>query len=327
MELKIKKGGIPLYIQVKELILDEIKNKKFKPGQKMPPERELAKKLNISRNTISTAYNLLERDGILISHQGKGTFVAVDEKQQAGQLKQTLLEMIDTVLDKALEAGFTTPEFQELVAERIRIKEEELKKVKAVFVECNIEQARVFAAELGEIANFTATPLSLADLLLMNGDTEDILTEARYVFTTFSHVHEVKELTAELGKDVFGVAVRPCLEGIVRIARYPAHTRFGLISISREFKAKFERNLQASGLENLDIVFTNSTDPREVARVIEETDVIVVSPGRCEEIKQLVGGKKEVIIFNTALDVSSVKAVVARLTGTKLRNKKAEKRR
>jgi len=61
--------------------------------------------------------------------------------------------------------------------------------------------------------------------------------------------------------------------------------------------------------------------------VIEETDVIVVSPGRCEEIKQLVGGKKEVIIFNTALDVSSVKAVVARLTGTKLRNKKAEKRR
>lgn len=327
MELNLKKNGIPLYMQVKEMILDEIKNSKYKPGQKMPTERELAKKLNTSRNTISMAYNLLEREGVLFSHQGKGTFVAVDGKQQPLQFRSAIAEMIDAALDKALETGFTTPEFQALVAERIRAKEEVLKRIKAVFVECNIEQARVFAKELGEIASFTTSPLSLADLMVMDEKTEAVLAEARYVFTTFNHVHEVKELTAALGKEVYGVAVRPCLEGIVRIARHPAHTKFGLVSISREFRAKFERNLQASGLENLNLLFTNSTDPPEVKRVIEEVDVVIVSPGRCEEIKRLVGGKKEVIIFNTTLDVSSVKAVVARLTGTRSSNKSVEERR
>ena len=42
-------------------------------GKKLPTERELAKALRVSRNTISTAYKELEDEGVLYSHQGRGT--------------------------------------------------------------------------------------------------------------------------------------------------------------------------------------------------------------------------------------------------------------
>ena len=69
-----KKNGVPLYIQVKKQIMDEIKKGTLKVGTKMPTERELSQRLKVSRNTISTAYNDLgTRRGFKILSR-KGNF-------------------------------------------------------------------------------------------------------------------------------------------------------------------------------------------------------------------------------------------------------------
>ena len=43
------------------------------PGTRLPPERELATALSVSRNTVATAYQLLRDDGMAESRQGSGT--------------------------------------------------------------------------------------------------------------------------------------------------------------------------------------------------------------------------------------------------------------
>lgn len=312
-----KKSGVPLYIQIKEHIIREIKNKQLKAGQQMPTERDLAQILRTSRNTVSSAYKLLEQEGVLLSRQGRGTFIA-DENQtfQNRQQRNKLLNMIDAALSQGLDAGFSTDEFLEIVRDRVSEKEKSMKTVHAVFVECNIEQAKVFAQELSDFTHFTVVPLVLTDIHQRSEETEKQLQDAVIVISTFNHINEVRELIGDLQKDVYGVAVKPCLEGLVRIARLPRETKFGLISLSKEFHHKFERNLNAAGLNNLEIHFTTSQENEEIQAVIDSSDVIIVSPGRCKEIVGIVRDQKDVIIFNTTLDLSSVRAMATKFVET-----------
>ncbi|MDW7649734.1 MAG: winged helix-turn-helix domain-containing protein [Bacillota bacterium] len=309
MELRLaRRRGVPLYLQIKEQIVSEIKNQGFTPGQKMPTERELAKKLGTSRNTVSSAYRLLEDEGVLVSYQGKGTFIAGEDRAIVDSpATGKILAMIDEVLDYAMGNGLSTDDFSTMVADRIRVKEELLQKVKAVFVECNIEQARIFAKELGGVTHYTIEPVVLKDLR----EDQSLLTGAELIFTTFTHLDEVRRLASGLNIPIAGVAVKPCLEGIVRIARYSQGTRFGVVCRSREFYDKFRRNLDTAGLENLELSYTASEESGDVRQVLDEADVIITSPGRCSEVKEILGEAKEVIVFNTTLDIGSVRAVLS----------------
>lgn len=65
----------PLYAQLKNAIKDEIHQKVYLPGERMPSELELERKYNVSRITVRRAVKELCEEGILIRKQGKGTFV------------------------------------------------------------------------------------------------------------------------------------------------------------------------------------------------------------------------------------------------------------
>jgi DNA-binding transcriptional regulator YhcF (GntR family) len=311
-----RKSGIPIYIQVKNQIMNDIRNGNLKIGTKMPTERELAQNLNTSRNTISAAYNLLEQVGVLISYQGRGTFVAEETKSwKQHSAKDKLLKIIDLGLEEALEQGVDPMEFLLLVNERVKEKEELMKEVNAVFVECNIEQARVFAKELSQLANVNVTPMVVSELKDRDGETQKTLEKAQILIATFNHVNEVKELTVDIDKEVLGVAINPCLDTIVKIARYPRETKFGLVCISKEFQFKVENAIKSSGIDIDEIYATTSRLQGDIEAVIKASDVIIVSPGRREDVKKLLIGKnkKEVISFDYSLDQGSVKAIISKI--------------
>lgn len=309
-----RKSGVPIYIQVKNVIMDEIKKGNLKIGEKMSTERELSQKLNTSRNTISAAYNLLEQEGVLISFQGRGTFVAEEAKTwKQHRKKSKLLKLIDMSFEEALEMGVDSKEFLAIVVERIKEKENIIKGINAVFVECNIEQANSLAKELGKGTNLNVIPLVLQDLTNRSDATQKILEESELVVATFNHVNEVMELTSDLRKEVFGVATNPSLETIVRIARYPTGTKFGLICLSKEFYFKVENALNSAGLENLLINGTTSRKQEDVETIINNSDVVIVSPGRRAEVKRLVNSTKETVSFNYYLDQDSVKAIISKI--------------
>ncbi|PUU87380.1 MAG: GntR family transcriptional regulator, partial [Halanaerobium sp.] len=70
-----KNSPLPLYYQLKESILNAVKNKEFEVGERLPSERELAEYHNISRMTVKKAVDILVDNGYLIRKQGSGTFV------------------------------------------------------------------------------------------------------------------------------------------------------------------------------------------------------------------------------------------------------------
>ncbi|CDF59433.1 GntR family transcriptional regulator [Thermobrachium celere] len=318
MNIKIdKKSGVPLYIQVKNQIMEQIKNGTLKVGTKMPTERELAAMLNTSRNTVSAAYKLLEQDGVIVSYQGRGTFVAEEAKTwKRHSINDKLLKIIDIALEEALEMGLSYDEFSALVMDRVREKQEILKNINAIFIECNIEQAKYFSKQLSRETGLNIMPLTLKDLEEKSKEIEEALSDAQVIIATFNHVNEVKELTSDFDKEVLGVAITPCLETIVKIAKYPKGTKFGLVCISNEFQFKVQSALKSAGLE-VDITATTSREVKDVKNIIDTSDVIIVSPGRRKEVKAVAGDKKEIISFDYNLDQGSVKAIISKMVELK----------
>nr|WP_279232907.1 GntR family transcriptional regulator [Haloimpatiens lingqiaonensis] len=322
MEIKIdKKSGVPLYIQVKNQIMESIKRGLLKVGYKMPTERELAQQLNVSRNTISSAYNDLEQEGVLKSYQGKGTFVAEEAVTWKDQnIKERIVKFIDLGLEESMEIGMDPDSFLELVKQRVKEKKELMSKLAAIYVECNIEQARMFSKQLTKISGVRVEPLTINDLKEMSDDTKEKVEQAQIIIATFNHVNEVMELTKEKRKEVLGVAINPNLGTIVKIARYPEHTKFGFICISEEFMFKVKGALDGAGLGNIDITYSNSKDEGEIRKIIDNSEVIIVSPGKHKMVKSLNKDGKEIIEFLYNLDSDSVKALKSKIIELKYKD-------
>jgi|TARA_R110002033_G_scaffold10172_8_gene33439 GntR family transcriptional regulator len=68
------KNGIPLYLQLKEKLLEDIKLN-YKADDIIPAEGKLEEKYQVSRITVRKAIEELERENVVIKKQGRGTFV------------------------------------------------------------------------------------------------------------------------------------------------------------------------------------------------------------------------------------------------------------
>lgn len=82
LEQALLANSSPLYLQLKNIIVRQIKEGLLKPGEKLPSERELCEKYNVSRITVRQALGELDKEGLIDRSHGKGTFVARNKVEQ-----------------------------------------------------------------------------------------------------------------------------------------------------------------------------------------------------------------------------------------------------
>src|SRR4051794_27635678 len=82
----VKPGRGPAHAQIETWLEDAVAGGKLGPGDRLPPERELAERLQVSRMTLRQALDSLERRGLLARRVGRdgGTFVAEPRIELAG---------------------------------------------------------------------------------------------------------------------------------------------------------------------------------------------------------------------------------------------------
>jgi GntR family transcriptional regulator len=74
--LRVQRGGVPIYVQIRDQLLGAIGAGRLCPGERMPTMRQVALALKIDLNTVKHAYDELERAGAIVLVRGSGTFVA-----------------------------------------------------------------------------------------------------------------------------------------------------------------------------------------------------------------------------------------------------------
>ena len=103
MNIIISNGSqVPIYQQIVEQIREGIIKGDLLEGTLMPSIRNLAKDLKISVITTKRAYEELEREGLLVTMTGKGTFVA---PSNIDMMREVRLKEIEQHLETASILG------------------------------------------------------------------------------------------------------------------------------------------------------------------------------------------------------------------------------
>ena len=68
----------PIYEQIIDSIKELVVKGVLIPGERLPSVRDMAKEMTLNPNTVQKAYQELERQGIISTLRGKGTFISED---------------------------------------------------------------------------------------------------------------------------------------------------------------------------------------------------------------------------------------------------------
>ena len=111
--------GRPMYLQIIDQIRLRIAVGDWRPGFKLPSIRELAVATRVSVITVKRAYQELEKEGVIVTQQGKGSFVArIDDlglRLREEELEQHLNAAIEVARSLGLDAGELKSRLDELM--------------------------------------------------------------------------------------------------------------------------------------------------------------------------------------------------------------------
>ena len=120
MEIRLSNSeGLPVYRQIANQVKYMIASGRLRPGQELPPIRNLADRLVINHNTVVHAYAQLEKEGLIVCRHGAGSFVADQPPGQGAQeLVQALAAKVDSLLSDAAHLNLDLNEVLRLILER-----------------------------------------------------------------------------------------------------------------------------------------------------------------------------------------------------------------
>jgi DNA-binding transcriptional MocR family regulator len=78
--------GKPRYLAIADAIAEDISNGKLAPSDRLPPQRKLARRLDIDFTTVARGYIEAQRRGLIESRVGQGTFVRAPAKRRHGPI-------------------------------------------------------------------------------------------------------------------------------------------------------------------------------------------------------------------------------------------------
>ena len=208
-----------LYEEVVNDLYALIDKSQMKPGEKLPPERELTEKLGISRNVLREAFHVLESRGIIDSYQGKGRFLrkvpqeeGIETKydslsknlercsmMEAYEVRQVLeVKAVELIIRNATEA-----DIDEMAAACEEMAENFRESGRTVG---EFELHRLYAKKTGSLFMEQTLEIVISSILaMMHGNFRDVLNIHNPEEEVKSHrqiIEAIRERNAEKGKEL-----------------------------------------------------------------------------------------------------------------------------
>ncbi|MEW6541062.1 MAG: GntR family transcriptional regulator [Bacillota bacterium] len=94
-----QRSSTPIYQQLVQEVKEAVLRGVLQPGDRLPSVRELAGRLAINPNTIQKSYQELERQKVVETLRGKGTFVCLDyrvreDEEKMGEFRENLRKIL-----------------------------------------------------------------------------------------------------------------------------------------------------------------------------------------------------------------------------------------
>lgn len=114
------KSNLPIYIQIINLIKRNIVSGEIKGGEKLSSVRELSTELKVNPNTIQRAYQELEREDLVFTQRGMGTFVTEDEDIIRKLKRDMASSIVSSFINDMKSIGYKKDKIIELIEEKAK---------------------------------------------------------------------------------------------------------------------------------------------------------------------------------------------------------------
>ncbi len=111
------KSSKPIYEQIIEQMKYNVMKKYLSPGDAIPSVRKLALDLKVTPGTVAKAYQELERQGVIETIRGKGTFIAskIEIKQDEDKINMIRKQMSSSHILELKMMGYGMKEILDMV--------------------------------------------------------------------------------------------------------------------------------------------------------------------------------------------------------------------
>lgn len=305
----------PIYKQLVDEILEDIKQDRLKPEDKLPTERELAERLGISRGTVKKAYKELADNGVIEVIQGSGSYIHNNAIMTGNEKRMAAMELIDGVLDKLNNWNFSVPEILNLVKISIGRKEGEKEKLRIAVIDCNAESLEIFKKQLFYISDISIS-IFLVETILLDDSPETLLADYDLILTTVTHYELVAEHIGHLREILVKVAVAPSKDTIVNISRLTPSSSVGIFCRTNKFAQIITDQLAyfIPRLKPVSTHFENTLPAKGDDMLLRQYDAIVVNPDSIlldkdktdGLLEQYISGGGKIIPFHYLIDNGSL---------------------
>ena len=115
-----QRSGVATYLQIVQQTKEALRLGVLGVGDQLPTVREVVASLAINPNTVAKAYRELEREGLVVAQQGRGTFVASTLASPSLEYHQTLRRELEEWLREAERAGLDEESVRALISTTLR---------------------------------------------------------------------------------------------------------------------------------------------------------------------------------------------------------------
>jgi len=276
MNIKIDDSK-PIYHQIVEQILSQIKSGELSPGDRLPTERELAQSLRIARGTVKKAYKELSDNNIIEVIQGSGSYVYDDRGVPDVEKRRIAFRLIDELFVKLNSWGFSSKEISTLLRMSLAEKERSYRPIRVAVIDCNPESLAIFKRQLSYIPNILIS-VFMVESVIMDDDPASIFRDFDIVLTTATHYDQISSCLSSLKPPVFPVSVAPSRNTIVSIGALKPSSHVGIVCTSSKFANLIceQLNFFCPSLPTPPVNFETSI--ASAARFISRYKTIIISP-------------------------------------------------
>ena len=269
-----EKNPLSIHEQLMEQLKYHIEVGSWSPGAQLPTLRELADRLRINYNTARLAYRELEREGYVISRQGRGTFVASDPPRLPEGKHEDLFDIIDEAVAKARAIGVDAGDLARMVSARTRLYTPDSFMPRLLFTECNQIDLNKYAERIEAETGVQPDAIVLEDL---EARPAEFFQQYDLITTTLFHVVELQAMVAPT-RTVLGLMIKPSyLNMFSEIIQYPSGQRIGLIGENEHDATNMKRVLLGASTHHLDFLTASVEDPDRLTTVMKEADHLFAS--------------------------------------------------
>lgn len=283
--------GGPLYLRLFESLRQEIVQGRRAAGERLPSIRALAAQLGVSTGTVRHVYDLLARQGLIESREGRGTFIAhpAQPMEHAGR-KERALEVIDKTIEELTGLGFSTRQAAIFFDLKLRQKEEaEAKRpLRMAVVAATPEERAIISRSMERLSPLRLDRIPYSDLLA----APDRLDHGYDLAVAPAKLQAEVEKTAGSSLAVMPAIITMSRETALACQSLPQESSLGVLTVSQGFAGILARELDLLFQGSRQLTFGLLGDPEATRRFMDGPDALILAPAYTDLI-----GKAEVALF------------------------------